>query len=186
VVEPSAIDTPLNLALLTALVIWSRRLSKSDFRALKRRGVQRGVGSGQGLFLHLAQQVGDGVAGGQGHVDGRLAALQRVLHGVQRAGGARLAFGHRPDRAVVFGGGDLLAGVDALLRDLKFAVGRVQVLQGDHRARVRIDAVQSHFGGFPFKVADVILTVGSILLIASVHGRALDIVKMPQLFSRLR
>ncbi len=34
VVEPSAIDTPLNLALVTALVIWSRRLSKSDFRAL--------------------------------------------------------------------------------------------------------------------------------------------------------
>jgi hypothetical protein len=56
-------------------------------------------------------------------------------------------------------------------------------LQGDHRARVRIDAVQSHFGEFPFKVADVILTVGSILLIASVHGRAFDIVKVSQLFS---
>jgi hypothetical protein len=37
-------------------------------------------------------------------------------------------------------------------------------LQGDHRARVRIDAIESHFGEFPFKVSDVILTAGSILL----------------------
>jgi hypothetical protein len=64
---------------------------------------------------------------------------------------ARLVLGHRPDRAVVLGGADLLAGVDALLRDLKFAVGGVQVLQGDHRARVRVDAIQSHFGDFPIQ-----------------------------------
>jgi hypothetical protein len=75
-----------------------------------------------------------GVAGGQGHVDGRLAALQRVLHGVQRIGGGRLVLGHRPDRAVVLGVADLLAGVDTLLRNTQFAVGGVQVLQGDHRA----------------------------------------------------
>ncbi|MNL74074.1 hypothetical protein D3C87_1996360 [compost metagenome] len=55
-----------------------------------------------------------------------------------------MVLGHGPDSAVVLGVTDLLTGVDALLRDLKLAVGGVQVLQGDHRAGVRVDAIQRH------------------------------------------
>ncbi len=42
-------------------------------------GVQRAVRGGQRLGLHLAQQVGDGFAGRDGDVDGRLSALDGVL-----------------------------------------------------------------------------------------------------------
>jgi hypothetical protein len=40
----------------------------------------------------------------------------------------------------------------------------LQVLQGDHGARVRVDAVQRHTDIPCFKVSDAILAAGSILL----------------------
>src|SRR5690606_36860750 len=78
------------------------------------RGRQTGVGGREGLFLQLAEQVGDRLAGREGDVQGRLAAVQAVLDRVQGADFSALSLGDGEDGAVVLVGRDDLAGVDAI------------------------------------------------------------------------
>src|SRR5690606_17019167 len=95
--------------------------------------------------LHLGQGGDDGFTGGEGHVDQRLTTLQGLLDGVQRAHFGALVGGDGEDRPIVLGRRNLQAGVDAVLRDVEVTAGRVQVLQRNDGADVRVDAV-SHFG----------------------------------------
>jgi hypothetical protein len=120
-------------------------LSQRDvvrLQSLAAVGAEALVRGGQSLFLHTQQQVGDGFAGRHGDVHGRDAALQRLLDGVDGLRLGALALSDGPDGAVVLGGVDLAAGVDAALNGRQFGVGGVQVLQGDHRPDIRVHAVQ--------------------------------------------
>src|SRR5690606_20048829 len=83
---------------------------------------QAGVGGRKGLFLQLNEQVGDRLAGGKSDVHGRLTAVQAVLDGVQRTQFGALALGDSEDGAIILGGRDDLAGVDAVLNRLQFVV----------------------------------------------------------------
>jgi hypothetical protein len=90
-------------------------------------------------------------------LDGVLDRIQGALFGAQTGG-------DREDRAVILGRRDLQASVHAVLRDVQLAAGRVQVLQRNEGADVRIDAV-SHFGcPFVFDMSDAILAIRSVLL----------------------
>jgi deoxyribodipyrimidine photo-lyase len=104
------------------------------------RGVQAGVGGGQGLLLHLHQQVGDLVAGGHGDVDGRLAALQRFLHRIEGHHPAAHRLGDRPGRGVVLGAVYLAPGGDARLHLRHLRLDGGEGLQRLHGAGVGVDA----------------------------------------------
>src|SRR5690606_21266033 len=100
----------------------------------------------------------------QGDVDHRLAALHGLFDGVQGAHLGALIGGDGEDGAVVFGGRNLHARVHAVLRDAEVTAGRVEVLQRNEGANVRVDAV-SHFGcPLSSTMSDAILAAGSILL----------------------
>ena len=109
-----------------------------------------GSGAGDGRLdgdrqtLLLFKGLGDRVSGRQGDVDDRLTALDGVLDRVQGPH-VRAHIGcDREDGAVVLGRRDLQSGVDAVLNRTQLTVGAREVLQGDHRAHVRVNAVQRH------------------------------------------
>ncbi|VXC73700.1 hypothetical protein OCEANICA350_11279 [Oceanicaulis sp. 350] len=107
------------------------------------RRVQRRIGRGQGFLFHLHQEIRDRLAGGQGHVRGGRRQVQRLIDGLvaRHVGTHRL--GDSEHAAIVLGRADSQASVDALLNLLQIFVGLVQILQGDHCARVGID--RRHF-----------------------------------------
>ena len=104
--------------------------------------VQALVGRGEHGRLRLRQEVGDGRAGGVGHVQRGDAAVQRGGHLVQRRVLRAQRLGDGVDRAVVLGVGDLQPGGDAVLRGGQRRVGGVERLQRDLRPDVGVDAVR--------------------------------------------
>uniref|UniRef100_A0A0N5A026 NAD-specific glutamate dehydrogenase n=1 Tax=Parastrongyloides trichosuri TaxID=131310 RepID=A0A0N5A026_PARTI len=123
--------------------------------------------------LLFFKSLGDGLARGQGHVDDRLTALHRLLHGIQGAHLGALVGGDGEDGAIVLGRRHLLAGVHTVLRDREITARVVEVLQSNQGACVRIDAV-SHFGfSFVFDISDAVLTPRAFCSGAQQHGAGL-------------
>ena len=95
--------------------------------------------------LLFFNRLGDRLTGRQGDINDGLAALDGVLDRSQGTHVCAHVGCDRKDGAVVFRVCHRQAGVDPILRDRQLTVGRVQVLERNHGADVRIDAV-SHFG----------------------------------------
>ena len=115
------------------------------------------------LLLQMKQKVGDAFTSRQRHVHGGRGALQRVFHGIERAGRRALVLGDGPDGAVVLRAGDLQAGVDPALGVHQVVLGGAEVLQRGHGADIGIDAIQRHYDEFLFSGTGVVLTAGGFL-----------------------
>ncbi|VXB31087.1 hypothetical protein BREVUG8_110195 [Brevundimonas sp. G8] len=113
------------------------------------------VGSGCGLALQLDQQVRDLFARRQRNVRDRSGAVQAGGDSLQRTTIRTLSLGDRPDGGVVSGALNLQSRVHPALRRRQLVVGAVQILQGDHRRGVGVDA-----GGHGFKPPNVLLGTG--------------------------
>jgi hypothetical protein len=75
-----------------------------------------------------------------GDVADRDRAIQRGLHRSQRADVRAHPLGDREDGGVVLRARDLQAGIDPVLNLDHVGIGLVEVLQGDHRRRIGVDA----------------------------------------------
>ena len=102
---------------------------------LAARGIERGVGGGKRLLLHLDQQVRNRLARGKGDVDGGRAVVEAVDDGLIAGHSAALVLGNGVDRAIVLRRRDLQAGVDGVLGLVELTLGLIEVLQRDHARR---------------------------------------------------
>jgi hypothetical protein len=133
---------------------------KSSFRAVAAVGVERQVGGRQGLFLHLKEQVRNGFAGRDGHVDGRTGRAAGIPHRIQRRDVARWFWAMAQMAPLSLA---LLMRLPVLIRLAwyQFGVGRFRFCSATSAPDVGVDAIR-HRGG-PFLRTGVRSGAGGVL-----------------------